>query len=240
MRRGVLWVLIAVVASVGPALWARHEEEGGSLPLRLLGIEPSGLTFDRDAVEFGSVFPGEVVAVEFEFVNASDEPVRIREAVSTCGCVLAEPSKRRFEPGESGVVRAQVYTDGRFGRQDLRIRVSTDESAHSAVLLRLRGHVRVVLRPDPYRVVLRGLEPEVEHSGLVRVFANEEIENPKVETRGAGLRAKLARVADREWEVRFTLRPAATTFGGVSVSARHKESGKHAEIWIPIVWSVAR
>ena len=240
MWRGVLFVLIAVGASVGPAVLTRNGEDGASLALRLLGTEPSKLVFERPALDFGEVFPGEVVRVEFPFVNASDQPVRIREAISTCGCVLAEPSGRRFESGAAGTVRVQVYTDGRFGRQDLRIRVSTDESAHSAVLLKLRGHVRVVIVPSPYRLVLHGLEPGVEASADLSVFANEAVEDPRIETRGDGLSATLERIGDRDWAVHLRLVPSATTFGGVAFSVRDQATGKRAEIWIPVVWSVTR
>ena len=153
---------------------------------------------------------------------------------------MAEPSRRRFEPGETGAIRARVFTDGRFGRQDLRIRVATDESAHSAVLLKLRGHVRVVLVPQPYRLVLRDLEPGAERSAEIRVQAREEVEDPRIETRGEGLDATLERVGEREWIVRLLLEPSTDTFGGVAFSARHVESGKRAEIWIPVIWSVAR
>ena len=239
MRRGVLWCLVALGASVGPALWARSAEEG-SLSWRLFGADPSALAFAETELDFGTVFPGEPVQVEFPFTNASAQPIRIREVVSTCGCVQAEPSQRRFEPGESGVIRTRVYTDGRFGPQTLRLRISTDEGAHNGVLLMLRGHVRVVLRPEPYRLVLRDLAADRERTDEIRVRAREEVDDPRIETRGAGLGATLERVGEREWIVRLTLRPSGTTFGGVAFSVRHVESGQRAEIWIPVVWSVAR
>ena len=240
MRRGVWCVLIALGASVGPALWVRGAEDRPSLSLRLFGAEPSGLAFDEPALDFGTVYPGETVRAEFAFVNGSDQPVRIREAASTCGCVLAEPSGRRFEPGEAGTIRTQVFTDGRFGRQDLRIRVSTDESKHSAVLLKLRGDVRVVLVPQPYRLVLRDLQPGIERTAEIEVLANDPVEDPKIETRGEGLSAELESTGDRQWKVRLTLKPSTTTLGGISFSVRPRGAERRAEIWIPVVWSVAR
>ncbi|MHC4550436.1 MAG: DUF1573 domain-containing protein [Planctomycetota bacterium] len=240
-RRAAVWALLALAASVGPAALARCAGPAEALALELFGVGSSELVFPRAVQDFGTVFTGEVVERAFDFRNEAASPVRIFSVDGTCGCVHAAPSVAYLDPGQTGTVRARFVTDGRYGPQRLRIRVTTDEAERSGVFLTLRGSVRAVLRPRPARLFLRETAPGAHHEAEIDVAVLEPIAAPRLATKGPGLQAAIvAHDADR-LTLQTTLDVPArvgTRFGGVTLSYRHRESGRTLETWIPIVWVV--
>ncbi|MHC4341352.1 MAG: DUF1573 domain-containing protein [Planctomycetota bacterium] len=234
----MLWCILALGAAAGPAAIARRPEVEASLAVELFGLEPTGLEFTQRVLDFGTVFAGETVVREFEFENASDGPVRILEADGTCGCLQARPSARWIEAGARGSVRAELLLDGRYGPQDLRIRVRTDESEQSGTLLTLRGRAKVVVRPRPARLILRELTPGSTLERRIQLQVLEPIDDPRIE--GRGVDAALEHEGDQLF-VRAGIRVAMAVgpkFCGILVKSRHRETGRDVETWIPVIWTV--
>jgi hypothetical protein len=235
--RGILWLVLALAASIGPAALARRPDIQTSLAVQLFGLESTKIVFTDHVIDFGTVFQGETVVREFEFENTSEGRVRILEVDGTCGCLAAVPSARWLESGARGVVRAKLILDGRYGPQDLRIRIRTDESEYSGTLLTLRGNARVVVRPDPKRLFLGELAPGSRHERRIGLEMLEPTEDPRIECRGAGIRAELG--ADRVLEVDIEVpRSVGPRFHGILLTSRHRETGRDVETWIPVVWTV--
>jgi hypothetical protein len=68
------------------------------------------ITFEETSLDFGSVAHGAVVTSRFKFRNDGTAPLEILSVKASCGCTAAMPSKKRFEPGESGEIEARFDT----------------------------------------------------------------------------------------------------------------------------------
>jgi hypothetical protein len=86
-----------------------------------------GLTWDQTEVAIESLEGGGKVAGEFRFTNTGDQPVRLRAVAASCGCIVAQPDKRAYAPGESAVIPFTYAPRGRWGTRAYRIYVVTDE-----------------------------------------------------------------------------------------------------------------
>lgn len=110
----------------------RTKRKGVKLLLCLLLLLPSatlagGLVWDRTEVAIESVEGGGKVAGEFRFTNRSDQTVRLRAVPASCGCIAAEPEKRGYAPGESGVIPFTYAPKRKWGTRAYRVYVVTDE-----------------------------------------------------------------------------------------------------------------
>ncbi|MCX6234647.1 MAG: DUF1573 domain-containing protein [Bacteroidetes bacterium] len=54
--------------------------------------------------DFGEIKQGSPVLATFEFKNSSNEPVLISNVRSSCGCTVADYSKKPILPGESSTI----------------------------------------------------------------------------------------------------------------------------------------
>jgi len=66
----------------------------------------------------------------FNFTNTGDEPASIRDIKITCGCLAAKPVKDHYAPGESGQVVVMFNLEGRKGKQNKQVEVTTDGGQH--------------------------------------------------------------------------------------------------------------
>ena len=97
---GLLPVGFAFVA------WAQ-----GSTPSRPAEApERPSLVFHTHLVKYVRVPPKPVVGARFFFVNRGQEPVTIREAKPSCGCLKPRLAKRVWQPGERGEIILPVQT----------------------------------------------------------------------------------------------------------------------------------
>jgi hypothetical protein len=81
------------------------------------------------------------VVGNFAFTNVGDSPITIQRTRSSCGCTVAELDKRRYEPGESGSIKAVFTIGNREGRQVKTISVITDEPSRPAYQLSLETDI---------------------------------------------------------------------------------------------------
>lgn len=96
------------------------------------------------------------VTAEFKFTNNSDKPVSIANSDSGCTCVKVETAggKLRYDPGESGVLRA-TYTMGNFsGTVDkvIALWINNDPPEKPSINLTVRVHVPVLIAVEPKTV----------------------------------------------------------------------------------------
>ena len=85
----------------------------------------------------------------FAFKNTSARPVEIRSVFASCGCTSAALAKQRYEPGESGEITAVFQFQGRVGRQEKIITVTTDEDELTTTELRLVVNIPEILTLTP-------------------------------------------------------------------------------------------
>lgn len=85
----------------------------------------------------------------FVFKNEGDKAVKILEVNSSCGCTTALPSKRVFEPGESGEISATFDYGEREGKQIKEIRVDTDQEKDPRIFLTLEVNIPSAMEFSP-------------------------------------------------------------------------------------------
>ena len=90
---------------------------------------------------FGSVAEGALVSHTFRFVNTGTLPLCIAGVVLSCGCTVADWSRKPVFPHQEGTISVRFDSKARRGRsvKHIAVIVNTDPVSHS---LRLEGEVR--------------------------------------------------------------------------------------------------
>lgn len=107
---------------------------------------PAVLTLDLEGrvVDFGQVEQGERRVLEVPFRSTGTGPLCIHRVVSGCGCFkgeLAEPTRLRYEPGESGVLRITMDATAREGVVQKSVTLVTNQTREGSVVLSCHADV---------------------------------------------------------------------------------------------------
>lgn len=126
-------LLLVAVMIMGVATVSARKAPGNKV-----GVEFSGLVFD-----FGTV-NADKGSVEHKFVmtNTGTQPVAIITAVPSCGCTVADYSKKPIEPGKSTEIKVKFNLTGQRGEinKDVKLRLKS-ASASERVTLKIKGVV---------------------------------------------------------------------------------------------------
>lgn len=79
----------------------------------LAGVSLAELKFDVVTKEVDALPEDTEIRIQFTFSNPTDEPIRVRDIESTCGCLKATTDRRLYGPGEEGVLDA-LFSLGSF------------------------------------------------------------------------------------------------------------------------------
>lgn len=90
-----------------------------------------------------------VVPVAFTFRNAGREAVRIISVQSDCDCTTTQLAKEKWSPGEAGEIAVTMVLQGRTGRLERRVRVTTDDAPEQPVVLTFFVEVPEVVSITP-------------------------------------------------------------------------------------------
>lgn len=109
--------------------------------------QPTGLKFDKETHDFGTLQQGKPSTYEFTFVNESKETILITGVKPSCGCTAANYTKTPIKPGEKGFVAA-TYNAGSAGAFTKSIIVTTSDTTASKSLI-IKGKVEPAAAPAP-------------------------------------------------------------------------------------------
>src|SRR5689334_16894618 len=99
------------------------------------------LSFMEEVFDFGTVDEqGGPVSHEFVFTNMSGRPVKILSVQASCGCTTPGWSKEPVGSSKTGFVQASFNPQGRPGRFEKTLTVTTDLEANP-IVLRIKGQV---------------------------------------------------------------------------------------------------
>jgi hypothetical protein len=119
------------------------------LPLVLLPALAAAapkLVCDQPAHDFGEAPSGAKLEHVFVLRNAGDEPLRIDRVQPSCGCTVAEVSRREVEPGGQFEIKGVLDLTGRRGPQPKNILVYSNDPARPQ--FRLDFHAMAVVELD--------------------------------------------------------------------------------------------
>ena len=71
--------------------------------------------FDKLIHQYGGIELGPPATCHFKFTNQDSMPLSIKNATTSCGCLVIQFPKNSFEPGESGILTLEYYTYNRPG-----------------------------------------------------------------------------------------------------------------------------
>jgi len=112
-------------------------------------ILSAGLTFEESRIAHEATLDETEYTGVFKFTNEGDSAIKILEVSSSCGCTTALPSKRVFEPGDSGEISATFDYGQREGKQIKSIRVETDQKTDPRLFLTLEVTIPSVMEISP-------------------------------------------------------------------------------------------
>lgn len=113
----------------------------------------SGIEFEKEVYDYGTVEEGPKVPGEFKFWNRGKEPIIIANAVGSCGCTVPTPPKEPIMPGQSNVIKVEYNTQGRVGQISKQITVTVksavDPSKTQTKIIKIAGNVvKPVVAPE--------------------------------------------------------------------------------------------
>jgi len=182
--------------------------------LALCAVLPAAeLAFESTKKDVSAGADATRVDVDFPFTNASGQPVTITRFQSNCSCmtVAVQGGKQRYEPGESGVVRATFDVQNLSGEVErfAVLWLEGDPEDKPSVKLNVNFHIPEVVKVEPKTVKWEvGAKPEPQ---VIRITmqAGEPVHIKAVGGTGSAFKHELKTVVDGQ-EYELVLTPAST------------------------------
>ena len=110
---------------------------------------------DGDAVDYGRVPQGARIEKEVRFRNAGKGLLCVMKVTTLCGCLKArfqDPKKKRYQPGEEGVIVLMLDTNNREGRVEKGVTVNSNDLAFPLKKLMMRCDISLGVVAAPVSV----------------------------------------------------------------------------------------
>ena len=127
------------------------------------------ISVDETVFNFPSVNEGDVVKHAFKVSNIGDALLEIRDISVDCGCTVVQQTKFSISPGESVDVNVEFYTDGFYGRKIKNLRLFTNDTENTTVLLSLKGFIKREAVANPPSVFFGNVKVGTKVSQIVSV-----------------------------------------------------------------------
>jgi Protein of unknown function (DUF1573) len=99
------------------------------------------MVFERTTIEYGTIQKGADGRRIFNFKNEENEPLVIKSAKSSCGCLVPTYPTDPIMPGESGTIEVN-YDTQRVGVFTKTVTVVTNCADDDTITLTVKGDVR--------------------------------------------------------------------------------------------------
>lgn len=178
------------------------------------------LTFPESTKEVNVAVDATVLDIDFPFSNNTDKPVTISKVQASCSCmnVGVKGGKQRYEPGESGVIRATFDMRNQMGDVErlTHVWLQGDPEEKPSVKLEVKFHIPELVKPEPR--TLRWEVGEAPSPKTIRIVMSGDapIHVQNVIAPPANFKHELKTITDgKEYELVVT--PAATTSVAIGV-----------------------
>jgi len=115
--------------------------------------------FAKTTYDFGKPLEGEKTKAVFQFKNTGDTDLEITNVHAGCGCTQAKATETKVAPSKSAAIEAVFNTAGYKGRVSKSVTVTTNDSAHSTVVLTITGEVILIAKLTPPTFIIGELKP---------------------------------------------------------------------------------
>ena len=123
MKRIRTLLSLALILPLGVSLWASDKR-------------PTAV-FDSLSKDFGTVTMGELLRHVFKVTNRGDDILELKKVEASCGCTAALLSSEQVQPGKTAEVEVKVKTEGKTGRIENRVTVTTNDPRQAEITLKL-------------------------------------------------------------------------------------------------------
>jgi hypothetical protein len=128
MKPFVTAILVSLAAAASAAPSATPSATAGKGPR--IAVEPA--SFD-----FGQALMNKTLTKDFILHNFGDEPLRIGDVTTSCGCTAALPSERVIPPGGHTRLSVSLQTRSSEGRLQKTVYVGSNDPAHATLEINL-------------------------------------------------------------------------------------------------------
>ena len=95
------------------------------------------LKFDETFITVGQVTKGEQITITYVYQNESEEPIRITDVITTCGCTVPDYPQEPILPDETGELTVHFDTTKKSGfvRKSVKVLLSSEENVQLSFLV---------------------------------------------------------------------------------------------------------
>ncbi len=168
-------LLLILILSVGLAGCDRSgagSTTTSTPPTTPTAAAPPVLTFASTEHDFGLIDETAEVATTFEFTNTGGSELVIETIRASCGCTTPVLTKRRYQPGESGIIEVD-FDPTRPGPTQKYITV-TSNTETAVTRLTIAADVRAFLVFEPKILQLGVRQYRAEHRGTMTISSPDE------------------------------------------------------------------
>ena len=108
--------------------------------MSLISYAQPQLKFTNTKKSFGFVKKGEIVTIEFDFINVGNQPAIITEAKAECSCTTVEFPKQPIAPNQCAKIIVKFDTKTVYDRQDRLVEIISN-AKNSIQKIRFKGVV---------------------------------------------------------------------------------------------------
>jgi Protein of unknown function (DUF1573) len=114
---------------------------------------PPAATVAEPLYNFGAVFQGTPIKHTFRVENHGTGTLTLGAVQTSCGCTVAQPTKRQIQPGDYSEIAAVFDTSADKGPAQRIITVATNDPKQKQLSLTIKGDVKVKVDANPTPLV---------------------------------------------------------------------------------------
>jgi hypothetical protein len=156
--------------------------------------------------DFGSVLQGQQVNHSFKIKNSGRGDLVINKVQTSCGCTVAEPTKKRLKQGEDAEIGVMFDTRHQKGHRVRTITALTNDPQMSNAAMTLQGDVKVEVEATPEEVSFDKVR-----------FGSDQSREVEVNYLGGAKDFKVSGVSNTSPNIKVTQEPAADAKSGAKV-----------------------
>lgn len=109
---------------------------------------------ENPVYNFGIMGPNQKKSGEFRFKNVGDGILQINKVKSTCGCTVPQLKKKKYAPGESGVIQVTYRSSSRQAPVTKHLYIHSNDSKKPKYELTIKAQVKVNISATPSKMNL--------------------------------------------------------------------------------------
>ncbi len=99
--------------------------------------------YDKTSFNFGTFAEENPVTTVFTFTNNGDKPLVIQQAMSTCGCTVADYTKTPVQPGKKGQIKVTYNGKGKAKGHFKKVITIRSNASNALTRLYIEGYMTV-------------------------------------------------------------------------------------------------